>query len=105
MTWRHAVLALAFAGYCAAYLGARETRWLVHRASFETDDHGKKIYHHWIDRGDFGPGLFFHSPFERRIYPQAQEEMYWIFTPLRWAEGFAWHVIPRQYQSREGFKL
>jgi len=93
------ILAIVVSIYGFGYLAARQNRWLVHRAAYETSDHGAKQYFHWVDRGDFGPALLFHSHSSAELW--GQEVSYWMFTPLRWLEEAGFNKVEITLVARE----
>ena len=85
------LMGVSVALYCLGYAWARSEHILVHAVSFATDGNNKS-YHHRVITADFGPGLLQHPE-----TPYVVSTCYWLFTPLRWLEAAAWHLIPRQY--------
>jgi len=85
------MVCITLAVYGLGYFIARQTHLLVHRVGYETEASGTKRYYHYLDEGDFGPGLVLHD---------GRDLAYWVFTPLRWAEIFVWHLFPRSYEFR-----
>jgi len=84
-------LCILVALYCLGYVAARSEKYFVHRVGFQTDE-GRKSYNHYVDIGDFGPGIF-----QPRSVQYTQFLCYWGFTPLRWVEVLSWQFIPRDY--------
>ena len=85
------VFCILAALYSVGYVAARSQKYLVHRVGFQSDN-GRKSYNHYVDIGDFGPGIS-----QPRVLPYILWSCYWGFTPLRWLEMGVWHFIPRQY--------
>ncbi|MBI2929955.1 MAG: hypothetical protein HYY24_30220 [Verrucomicrobia bacterium] len=77
--------------YCLGYYWARSHHALIHRVSFATGG-GTKRYFHRVSMGDFGPGSLQSSSTQFIVVAS-----YGVFTPLRWLEALAWHLIPRKY--------
>ena len=98
-------LAVVVGIYGLGYIAARQTRWLVHRVSYETKESGTKRYFHWIDRGDFGRAfyLFHGDDFYGVAVIRGQVFIYCVFIPLRLIEASAWHLIPRRYEWRSDY--
>jgi len=90
------MLCILVALYCVGYLAARSQKYLVHRVGYQTCD-GRKSYNHFVDTGDFGPGIL-----QPRALPYILTSCYLAFTPLRWLEIGVWHFIPRKYAFRDG---
>jgi hypothetical protein len=77
---KRASIAAALVFYLSSYVCARYTHLLIHRVSYS----GESRFH-TITQGDF-IGL------SSNALPAALS--YWIFLPLRLAEGFAWNTLP-----------
>ena len=69
------------ASYGLSYYCIRSTHTLIHHVSRSGD-----AYYHSVDEGGNG-----WEPFE------LVRACYFVYTPLRWTEAFAWQFIPRKY--------